>query len=185
MRKMKKFNDSVVSWYLQWSVLSTSAIIMLATGLPFAEFGTWDWQSWTLAFLCGSSQVFSETARFKALKLQKASALQKLIPLTTLFQFLFDITLFRNDVSYSMWQLIALGYLTMLYVVIGLKFLVIDSKKAKQKEKAKEMRQSLASIASVNKSLKESSLRATEVPVKKLSLIESADEDGDSVKEPA
>ena len=39
-----------------------------------------------------------------------------------------------------MWQLIALGYLTMLYVVIGLKFLVIDSKKAKQKEKAKEMR---------------------------------------------
>ena len=28
MRKMTKFNDSVVSWYLQWTTLFTSAVIM-------------------------------------------------------------------------------------------------------------------------------------------------------------
>lgn len=31
MRKMKKFNDAVVSWYMQWAILITSAIFMLAT----------------------------------------------------------------------------------------------------------------------------------------------------------
>lgn len=69
MRKMKKFNDSVVSWYMQWSVLITSAIIMLAEGLSFTIYGTFDWQSWVLAFLTGATSVYSETMRFKALKL--------------------------------------------------------------------------------------------------------------------
>lgn len=85
MRKMSKFNDSVVSWYLQWSTLITSAIIMGIVGLPFSVFGEWDWIAWVLAALCGASLVFSETFRFKALKLQTATALQKLIPLSTLF----------------------------------------------------------------------------------------------------
>ena len=30
MRKMKKFGDATVSWYLQWAVLISSALIMLA-----------------------------------------------------------------------------------------------------------------------------------------------------------
>ena len=30
MRKMKKFNDAVVSWYMQWAILITGAFIMLA-----------------------------------------------------------------------------------------------------------------------------------------------------------
>ena len=85
MRKMKKFNDSVVSWYLQWSVLISSLIVMLAQGLSFSIYKDFDWQSWVLVILTAATSVYSETMRFKALKLQKASALQKLIPLTTLF----------------------------------------------------------------------------------------------------
>lgn len=69
MRKMSKFSDSVVSWYMQWSVLISSAIIMAATGLSFTIYGDWDWYSWVLAFLTGATSVYSETMRFKALKL--------------------------------------------------------------------------------------------------------------------
>ena len=101
MRKMTKFNDSVVSWYLQWTTLFTSAVIMWIADQPFSVFNKWDWIDWLLAALCGASLVFSETFRFKALKLQTASAMQKLIPLTTLFQFVFDVTLFASTTDYS------------------------------------------------------------------------------------
>jgi len=43
MRKMSKFNDCVVSWYLQWSVMSSSAIVMLATGESFSIYAYFDW----------------------------------------------------------------------------------------------------------------------------------------------
>lgn len=69
MRKMKKFSDATVSWYMQWSVLITSAIIMAATGLSFTIYNEFDWFSWLLAFLTGLTSVYSETMRFKALKL--------------------------------------------------------------------------------------------------------------------
>lgn len=130
MRKMSKFSDSVVSWYMQWSVLISSAIIMAASGLSFTIYGQWGWYSWVLAFLTGVTSVYSETMRFKALKLQKASAVQKLIPLTTLFQWVFDITIF--SVHYTYWQDGALGYLCMLYVFQGLKYMCWDAKKKEE-----------------------------------------------------
>lgn len=132
MRKMKKFHECVVSWYMQWSILISSAIIMWICGLSFTIYGTFDWQSWVLAFLAGATSVYSETMRFKALKLQKASAVQKLIPLTTLFQFVFDVLLFK--ISYSYVQDGALGYLMLLYVFQGLKYLLYDSKKKDEKK---------------------------------------------------
>ena len=95
MRKMKKFHDSVVSWYLQWAVLICCAIAMVSEGLSFSIYKEFDWQSWLLSVATAATSVYSETMRFKALKLQKASALQKLIPLTTLFQFVFDVALFH------------------------------------------------------------------------------------------
>ena len=55
MRKMKKFNDSVVSWYLQWAVMISSAIMMAIGQLPYTVFGTFDWIDWSLAFLCGAA----------------------------------------------------------------------------------------------------------------------------------
>jgi len=70
MRKMKKSNKSVVSWYLQWALLITSAIVMLSIGLSFKVFAEFDWFSWVLAFIGGATTVYSETFRFKALKLQ-------------------------------------------------------------------------------------------------------------------
>ena len=43
MRKMKKFNSQVVSWYLQWSVVISSAIFMLALGNSFTIYAEFDW----------------------------------------------------------------------------------------------------------------------------------------------
>ena len=71
MRSMKKFNDSVVSWYLQWAVLITCAIVMLIQGPAdsFSVYKDFDWQSWVLSILTAATSVYSETMRFKALKL--------------------------------------------------------------------------------------------------------------------
>ena len=69
MRKMGKFNDSVVSWYLQWSVGISSAIVMLAFSQSFSIYSEFDWISWMLAFATGVTSVLSETVRFKAFKL--------------------------------------------------------------------------------------------------------------------
>lgn len=100
---------------------------MAAQGLSFTIYADFDGWSWFLAFLCGATSVYSETMRFKALKLQKASALQKLIPLTTLFQFVFDVLLFH--VHYTWIQDAALGYLCLLYVFQGLKYIYYDARK--------------------------------------------------------
>ena len=107
----------------------TCAIVMLIQGPAdsFSIFKEFDWQSWVLSIATAATSVYSETMRFKALKLQKASALQKLIPLTTLFQFVFDVALFH--IHYTWIQDAALGYLMLLYVFQGLKFMVYDSKK--------------------------------------------------------
>lgn len=76
MRKMKKSGDSCVSWYLQWSMLFTCLIIMLIEGVDsfnvFAKFDIW---CWVISFFTGATSVYSETLRFKALKLHKASPL--------------------------------------------------------------------------------------------------------------
>ena len=69
MRRMGKFNDSVISWYLQWSVGISSTIVMLSFGTPWSIYGEFDWFSWVLSFLTGATSVFSETVRFKAFKL--------------------------------------------------------------------------------------------------------------------
>ena len=69
MRKMGKFNDSVVSWYLQWSVGLTSAIVMLVSSQSFSIYSEFDSISWMLTFATGATSVLSETMCFKALKL--------------------------------------------------------------------------------------------------------------------
>ena len=76
MRKMKKFNDSVVSWYQLWCTLVISAIAMLAqnNGL-FTVYRDFDWLSWLWMVLAAITSVYTETMRFKALKLHSASAL--------------------------------------------------------------------------------------------------------------
>ena len=43
MRKMKKFHEAVVSWYLNWGVLITSLIIIFAMGSGFGAIANFDW----------------------------------------------------------------------------------------------------------------------------------------------
>ena len=69
MRKMSKFNDCVVSWYLQWAVLTSSAIVMLATGESFTIYKYMDWESWVIFIALAAVSIYSETVRFMALKI--------------------------------------------------------------------------------------------------------------------
>jgi len=85
MRKMKKFHEAVVSFYLNWSILLSSLAVMLILRQGFHVYATWDWLDWLLSFVTGFFALTSQTCRFIALKYQKASSLQKLQPLTTLF----------------------------------------------------------------------------------------------------
>jgi hypothetical protein len=80
--------------------------------------------------------VTSQTCRFIALKLQKASKLQKLQPLTTVQQFCFDVFLFHTP--YVLAQYIALGWLFSLYAFQGLKFLFYDLPREKKSDEAKK-----------------------------------------------
>jgi len=113
MRKMPKFGDATVGWYLQWATGIVALILILALGQGFTIYGKFDWQDWLYAFGTGFTSVYSETARFKALKLYKAAALQKLIPLQTMFQWVFDVTIFH--IHYSPMQDTGLGYLVVIY----------------------------------------------------------------------
>ena len=62
--------------------------------------------------------------RFKALKLAKATTLEIFHPLTVLFQFIFDVTLFK--IAFSPLQYGAIGFLGLLYIVRGVKYASVD-----------------------------------------------------------
>ena len=135
MRKMKKFHEAVVSWYLNWSIGLTSLIVVLIMGSGFKAVGQFDAISWLLSFGTGFTGVSSQTSRFIALRLQKAAKLQKLQPLTTLWQFCFDVFLFKE--TYTLMQYLGLVALFAIYVFQGLKFLVWDLPRSKKRQAAK------------------------------------------------
>lgn len=114
MRKMKKFHEAVVSFYLNWTIGLTCLVLVLALQLDWGVIKNFDWVSWLLSAGTGITALTSQTCRFIALKLQKASKLQKLQPLTTLQQFCFDVFLFH--VPYTLIQYCGLGYLFSLYL---------------------------------------------------------------------
>jgi len=121
---MKKFHEAVVSWYLNWLILLTSLIMMLAIGDSFTAIAKFDQLSWMLSIATGITAVTSQTSRFIALKLQKASSLEKLSPLGTLLQFSCDVFLF--NLPYSLMQYICLSFMFAIYVFQGVKFLIWD-----------------------------------------------------------
>ena len=53
MRKMKKFNVAVVSWYLNLGILISSIILVLALGEGFSFIAKFDWISWMLSIGTG------------------------------------------------------------------------------------------------------------------------------------
>ena len=53
MRKMQKFHDAVVSWYLSSALLGFSLLVILVTGMGFGPIYDWDSTSWALAMGCG------------------------------------------------------------------------------------------------------------------------------------
>ena len=59
MRKMKKFHEAVVSFYLNWSIGITSLIVILALGQGFEPIAQFDWVSWLLSFGTGLTGVSS------------------------------------------------------------------------------------------------------------------------------
>ena len=59
MRKMKKFHEAVVSWYLNWLLLSSSLTMILVLEEGWQVFFKFDWISWTLMFGIGVLAVTS------------------------------------------------------------------------------------------------------------------------------
>ena len=132
MRKMPKFSDAVVSWYLQWGTLICALVVILVQGEGFQIYANFGFSEWILAFFTGFTSVYSETVRFKALQLTQASTLQKLMPIITLFQWAFDISIL--GISYSWIQEIGLAYLGAVYIFQGVKY-AVESKQNKNKNK--------------------------------------------------
>ena len=148
MRKMKKFHESIVALYLALGVGFTSLTMTLILGDGFAPIANFDFASWVLIILCGCLSTSTNTLRFMALKLQKASALQKLAPLTTLWQVFFDLFLF--DASFNPVQWIGLTILFGVYVFQGMKFLIWDAPRQKKRDALK-----LLEVERMNDAIKE------------------------------
>ena len=69
MRKMKKFHEAVVSFYLNWSIGLSSLALVLILSHDFTPIANFDWVSWLLSIGTGFTALTSQTARFIALKL--------------------------------------------------------------------------------------------------------------------
>ena len=140
---MRKFNDAVVSWYLQWTMLLTCVIVMLAEGQDWSVFRQFDVWAWVISFLTGATSVYSETLRFKSLKLTKASGLQKIQPISILFQWIFDVALFH--VHYTKFQDGSLAFLFLLYSIQGLKYVFFDAKQKTKRLEERDLKKSILS----------------------------------------
>ena len=77
MRKMKKFSEYVVSWYLNWGIFLSSMGLLAATQTNnmFLTFEYFTWYSWVVGIASGVLGTLQNVFRFKALKYQKASVL--------------------------------------------------------------------------------------------------------------
>mmetsp|Transcript_35636 Transcript_35636/g.43649 ORF Transcript_35636/g.43649 Transcript_35636/m.43649 type:complete len:82 (+) Transcript_35636:413-658(+) len=53
MRKMKKFHEAVVSWYLNWSIGLSSLALILILQSGFGPIANFDWVSWLLSLGTG------------------------------------------------------------------------------------------------------------------------------------
>ena len=69
MRKMKKFHEAVVSFYLNWSIGLTSILVIIVLGSGFDAIKKFDTVSWLLSIGTGLTGVSSQTCRFIALKM--------------------------------------------------------------------------------------------------------------------
>ena len=59
MRKMKKFHEAVVSWYLNWMLLFSSTTMILILQQGWMIFFNFDWISWVLMVGIGVLAVTS------------------------------------------------------------------------------------------------------------------------------
>ncbi len=135
MRKMKKFHEAVVTWYLNWAICIVSIIFVICLRHGWDPIKNYTWQSWVIAFATGLCYVLTSKVVFVALKYQQAAKLQKLSPLSTLWQFFFDLFIFNQQ--YNTTQYVGLGILFAIYILSGVKFLVYDLPAAKKREAAK------------------------------------------------
>ena len=69
MRKMKKFHEAVVSFYLNMAIFLIALVVILGTGADFTFVTDLDWVSWLLLIVVGVVGVVGSTIRFICLKL--------------------------------------------------------------------------------------------------------------------
>ena len=139
MRKMAKFSEYTVSFYLNFSTMMLSLLCLgIVDGKHmFDVLPYFNWQSWVLITLAGVCCIIQQVLRFKALRYQKASVLQKYTPLITLWQFFADLALF--GVRYSALTYSGFALLFSAYIVQILYFFCYEKKREEeQKRKRKE-----------------------------------------------
>jgi hypothetical protein len=65
-RHMKKFHESVITWYANWSILLTSLLMVAISGKGLAIFYTFSEFSWLLLIVNGVTATTFQMARTKA-----------------------------------------------------------------------------------------------------------------------
>jgi hypothetical protein len=72
---MKRFHETVVTWYCNWSIMISSLLMMAIQGKGVAIFYTFDTTDWMLLLANGITATTFQMARFKAFQLQSAAKL--------------------------------------------------------------------------------------------------------------
>ena len=137
MRRMAKFHDAINSFYLNIGIGLSSVMMVYILGQGWEPIKNWGPLEWFVSFMTGFTGVTSQTMRFVALKYQKASTLQLLAPLTTLWQVIFDITIPFLGTHFTWEQIASLIGLFLIYILQALKFLLYDKPKQKKRDAAK------------------------------------------------
>ena len=136
MRKIKKYDAYVFSWYSELFTVPVSLVIMLSMGRSFTIYGQFDGVAWLYICMAAITNVTSEIVKFKALKFAKATALEIYQPICVLFQLLFDVTVFKF--GYTALQFGAIAFVGLVYFAYGLKYQMVDRKRREKRAYSKK-----------------------------------------------
>ena len=97
MRAMGKLPELIISSYMNLSLGFVCLILCYSMGGDLSAWNQFDWIDWSLNIGLAFSVLISQTFRFKAYKACEASKLQSWTFLIPIYQFLFDMLIFKAE----------------------------------------------------------------------------------------
>ena len=96
---MKKMHESVVTTYMNVTLLFVMLCVVFATGGNLMAWQQFGWLEWVCLVFMATSNVGSQVFKFRAVQRAPVSKLQPLTFTQAIFQFVADLLIFREEFS--------------------------------------------------------------------------------------